>query len=242
MSEAAATTTSAAWLHGWLESHPTPPQMWVPARFTRNHPVADLRRCKLIDPMRDVVEVERIRTLNKAATLCLLGTHVDADILERCLDEYLRHDSERWLDETADRLRAHKPGGVRALEQLRSAPSRIRGVAESWLERVVANLIALPWMPPIVLQHPITVDARTFRIDVACPELMLGVEAHSRTFHWGQGKEDADNVRDLLIGSLGWKLLYVTFSQLRQPDEFVRLFTASARARASQLGVALPAA
>ena len=239
---AAATTTSAAWLHGWIDTPPTPPQMWVPSMNGRNHPVADLRRCTRIDPRHDLTEIDHITTLNKAATLCLLGPHVSDEVLERCLDDYLRTESERWLDETAERLRGHKPGGVRALERIRNDPRRAVGVTDSWMERVVAKLVALPWMPPIELQHPVAVDGRHFRLDIACPELMLGVEAHGRSFHWGVGKEDADNVRDLLIGSVGWKLLYVTFSQLQQPDEFVRLFEATARARAAQLDVHLPAA
>ena len=187
---AAATTTSAAWLHGWLDTPPIPPQMWVPSMNGRNHPVADLRRCSRIDPRHDLTEVDHIT----------------------------------------------------ALERIRNNPRRVAGVTDSWMERVAAKLVALPWMPPIELQHPVAVDGRHFRLDIACPELMLGVEAHGRTFHWGAGKEDADNVRDLIIGSVGWKLLYVTFSQLQRPDEFVRLFSATARAGAAQLDVHLPAA
>lgn len=239
---AAATTTSAAWLHGWLGAAPTPPQLWVPSANGRNHPVADLRRWKMLDPEKDITTVDHIPSLNKATTLCSLGPHVDESILERCLDHYMRTESSRWLDETMERLGSHKPGGVRALERVRNDPKRATGVTDSWLERVAAKLISRSWMPPIVLQHPVVVDRRTFRVDIACPDLLLGVEAHGRTFHWGAGKEDADNVRDLLIGSVGWKLLYVTFSQLQRPDEFVRLFEATARARASQLDVHLPAA
>ena len=129
-----------------------------------------------------------------------------------------------------------------ALERIRNDPRRAAGVTDSWMERVVAKLVALPWMPPIELQHQVTVDGRHFRLNIACPELMLGVEAHGRSFHRGAGKEDADNVRDLLIGSVGWKLLYVTFSQLQHPDEFVRVFSAIAKTRAAQLDVRLPAA
>lgn len=239
---AAATTTSAAWLHGWLHEAPAPPQLWVPSRHTRNHPVADLRRCSRIDPRHDITSVDHVATLNKAATLCLLGPHVSERALEHCLDEYMRTESERWLVQTMERLRAHKPGGIRALERLRYDPARIAGVTDSWLERVASRLMALPWLPRLVLQHPVTVEGRRFRIDIACPELLLGVEAHGRTFHWGAGKEDADNVRDLMIGTVGWKLLYVTTSQLRRPEEFVRLFEATARTRAAQLHFELPAA
>jgi very-short-patch-repair endonuclease len=211
----------------------------LPRRNGGTHGVADLLRWARIDPDIDITTVDHIATLNKAATLCSLGPHVDALTLERCLDDFLRTDSSRWLDDAMKRLGSRKPGGVKALEEIRDHPKRAAGVTDSWMERVTAQLIAVPWLPPIVLQHPVEVDGRRFRIDIACPELLLGVEAHGRSFHWGAGKEDADNVRDLHIGTQGWQLLYITFSQLRQPDHFVRLFAATARARATQLGVAL---
>jgi len=118
-------------------------------------------------------------------------------------------------------------------------PRRVAGVTDSWMERVVSQLVAMEWMPPIVLQHELQVEGRRFRIDIACPDLKLGIEAHSRTFHFGPTKEEADNVRDLLIASVGWVLTYVTYFQLAQPEEFVRLFSLNARARAAQLGVTL---
>lgn len=118
-------------------------------------------------------------------------------------------------------------------------PSRVRGVTDSWMERVLAQVVATPWMPAVVLQQPILVGERTYRLDIAVPDLMLGIEAHSRSFHWGPGKEDADNVRDLAISGAGWQLLYVTWSQLHDPDGFVESLRMIATARATQLGVRL---
>ena len=238
---AAATTTSAAWLHGWLPAAGRPPQLWVPSANSRNHPVADLRRCRLVEPSLDLTVVGHIPCLNKAATLCLLGAAIDAVELERCLDEFLRTESERWLDETVERLRGARSGSVSALQRVRSDPRRVHGIAESWFERVLSRLVRLPWIPPIELQHEIVVDGVRHRIDVACPDLKLGVEAHSRSFHWGPGTEDADNVRDLRLAAAGWELLYVTWSQLRDPTSFVDLFADAARARAEQLGIDLAA-
>ncbi len=165
--------------------------------------MADLRRWARIEPKRDITVVDHIPTLSKAATLCSLGPYVDELTLERCLDEFLRTESVRWL------------------------------------ERVVAKLVALPWLPPIVLQHPVTVDGRSYRIDTACPELMLGIEAHSRSFHSGRGKEDADNVRDLHLGTAGWEVLYVTHAQTKDPEAFIELFSKIAATRAEQLGLRL---
>lgn len=87
---------------------------------------------------------------------------------------------------------------------------------------MVAELIARNDLPPIELQYPIEVDGRRFRIDIAMPSVRLGIEAHSRTFHWGPDKADADNRRDLLVSSSGWQLLYVTWSQVADPDGFLK--------------------
>lgn len=237
----AATTTTAAWLHGWLDQPPIP-QLWFPRPESRNHPVADLRRWARIDPARDLTSVDQIPTLTKAATLCSLGPVVDRLTLERCLDEFLRTSSEKWLSETMHRLGSRKPGGVAALERLLADPKRVAGVTDSWFERVVTGLVALPWLPPIELQHEVATSRGRYRLDIACPDLLLGVEAHSRTFHFGPRAQDADNIRDLHLTAEGWQLLYVTWAQVQRPTSFVELFASAARRRAELLGVDLPAA
>ena len=122
--QAAATTTSAGWLHGWLDSAPDLPQLWVPSTRTQNHPTAELRRWKQIDPGVDCTTVSGIRTLNRAATLCSLGPHVPIGTLTRCLDKFLRTDSMRWLEQTMQRLASRKPCGVAALRSILEDPAR----------------------------------------------------------------------------------------------------------------------
>ena len=231
----AAGFTSAAALHGWIERPPSIPQVWAPTKSKNLIAGIETMRAAKIDPDRDITNVAGVRTLNAAATLCLLGTTERKTVVERCLDEFLRSHSERWLHDTLARLMTNRPAGPAVLALIISDQRRVRGITDSWLERVLAKLVALDWLPPMVLQHPIEVGDRRFRIDIACPELKLGIEAHSRTYHFGRGKEDADNVRDLLVSSQGWQLLYVTHSQLLQPDQFVRQFEAAARARAIQM-------
>lgn len=234
----AATLESAVWLHGWMESAPPTAQVWAPPN-RRSAALATTFRAAQVEPLTDIVLVDGIRTLNKAATLCLLGTVAHPTVVERCLDAFLLTESEGWLNQTLLRFDARKPKGPQVLRDILASPHRTRGVAESWMERVTTKLISLPWMPELVLQHPVEVRGRRFRIDIACPDLKLGIEAHSRTYHFGPSKEDADNVRDLLLASAGWDIVYVTYSQLRRPSEFTRLFAQMAKARARQLGVSL---
>ncbi len=231
---------SAAWLHGWMDA-PERPTVWVPARRRNGHARADLRWWNAIDPARDTTLIDRIPTLNAAATLCSLGPHVERETLERCLDEFLRSHSQRWLVDTMDRLGTGKPGGVATLRAVLDDPRRVGGVTDSWFERLVAKLLTQAALPPLVLQHEVVAHGRHYRIDIACPELRLGIEAHNRTFHWGTAATQADNARDLDLVAAGWQLLYVTWAQVNDPDTLVDRFVSAAQARAELFGVECPA-
>ena len=241
MPGAAASLTSAAWLHGWVEHPPPKPQLWVVPTSRARLEAAAAHRFKRIDAARDVTEVGHIAALNKAATICLLGAVSQVEVLERCVDEFLRTESQRWLEETMKRLYTPKTPGPHALRRLLEDPKRVAGIPESIMERTTAKLLALDELPPLVLQHQLEVEGRCFRLDIACPELKLGVEYHSRQHHWGPTKGDADNNRDLLLATLGWEVIYVTHSMIRDPAGLARRFRQTAQTRAPQLGVKLPA-
>lgn len=231
---------SAAWLHGWIDAAPAIPQVWVTPGLSARVNQAQVHRLSNVSSGTDVCITNNVRCLNKAATLCVLGSVAPKSIVERCLEEFLRTESESWLDGTFARLWTPSAKGARVLAEIRDDPKRVQGVADSFLERVISGLVAQPGLPEVVLQHPVSVDGRNFRIDIACPELMLGIEVHSRTYHFGRDKEDADNVRDLLIGAAGWELIYVTYAQSKNPQEFVRQYRKLAVTRAKQLGITLP--
>ncbi len=234
-SDAAAMGPSAAWLHGWLSEPPPEVTLWAPPGGVSSIPGTRLRRLASIDPRRDVVEIDGIRCMNKAATLCLFGDRARRPLVERCLDEFLRTESTTWLDRTLDRLTIPGVSGPRVLIDVMCDPKRVRGATDSWMERVVAQLLANPESPPLSLQHAIEVNGRRRRVDLAIPSIKLGIEAHSRTFHWGPSKENADNVRDLEIATAGWQLLYVTWAQIHDPDRFVKLVMRTIRVRHGQL-------
>jgi very-short-patch-repair endonuclease len=177
--------------------------------------------------------VDHIPVLNPAATLCLLGRVAPVIEVERCLDEFTRSHSMTWLHQTHKRLNTGNCRGAARLSTILSDPKRVDGVTESWFERLVADLLNHGDLPPIELQYPIEIDGpgREFRIDIAFPSIQLGIEAHSRSFHWGPDKADADNRRDLLVSSAGWQLLYVTWSQVKDRDRFVAEVAQAVRAR-----------
>jgi very-short-patch-repair endonuclease len=232
---AAACHHSAGWLHGWYDHPPETSHLWVPARGRRAADRVRLHVAHGVCLHQDVTEANGIRTLGPAATLCLIGRVASDAEVERCLDAFLLIHSERWLTRTLDRLWRPNCAGPAALVRALSHPSRDRGRVESAMERVTARLLAAADLPPIELQHHIRAGGRSFRIDLAMPSIKLGVESHGRQFHWGRGVEEADNERDLMLASAGWSLLYVTWSQLQEPDRFVTAVQKAAAARSLQL-------
>lgn len=237
--DSAASLESAAWLHGWIDRAPAQPQLWVGRTKRVLLDGASVSRFDRIEAD-DLIVVDNVRTLNKAATLCLMGAVCPSEVLEHCVDEFLRTESAGWLDGTLERLYTPKAPGPHALRRILEDPRRVSGVAESVMERTTAQLLASDDLPPLELQFPLEVEGRRFRLDVACPELKLGIEYHSRQHHWGREKAEADDLRDLLISTLGWEVIYVTHSMVRNPDLLIRHFRQTAHTRAHQLGVTLP--
>jgi hypothetical protein len=115
-------------------------------------------------------------------------------------------------------------------------------VPDTWFERLVERCLAIPGLPRWVRQHRV-VDAYGAvigRLDLACPDLLFGIEAHSREFHFGQGPEPMDQRRENRCASLGWQITYVGWYDTEDPAVVANTIEAIARRRATLLGVPLP--
>ncbi|MEZ5229744.1 MAG: type IV toxin-antitoxin system AbiEi family antitoxin domain-containing protein [Acidimicrobiales bacterium] len=221
---------SAAALHGLIPEHPPTPSIWLPSKAKTSVSGIDIRRSAAIDPARDVTAVDGLPVVSRAAAVCQLGWD-SPHLVERAVDEFSRTSSMAWLRETADRHRAAGSRGVAALDRVLNDPRRADGVTDSWFERVIERLLRHRDLPPIELQYEVVVDGHVYRIDVAIPNVLIGIEGHSQTFHWGPKVVDADNVRDIHLGSVGWRMFYVTWWQAHHPDRFVDHIVAAARFR-----------
>jgi hypothetical protein len=191
------------------------------------HEVADL------DPS-DVLAVRGIRCTGLARTLCDLGSVVEPSAVERALDDARRRGvSLRWLEETATRL--HRPGqrGTGMLLRLVAEARKTPAVRGSWFERLVEDCLQSPELPPLVRQHEVRDDDGQLVgvLDLAFPSIRLGVEAHSRQFHFGRAAEQRDEDRDHRLASCGWEVLYVGWQDTRHPDELLGVVVGAARYR-----------
>jgi len=70
------------------------------------------------------------------------------------------------------------------------------------------------------------------RTDGAYPGIRLGIEAHSRKFHFGLDPEQRDEDRDLRVAAAGWELLYLGHQHTKRPEQVASVVVAAVRERA----------
>jgi hypothetical protein len=195
------------------------------------HHVASLGRA-------DVITIDGIRSTGLARTLADLGAVVDPLQVRRALTAARRRGTSlRWIQLTADRLHRPGPSGAAVLlRQLATIPYEGR-VPDSWFEELLALCLNDPGLPPIVPQHPIRnasgrIVATT---DIGIPSVRLGLEAHSRRFHFGPDAEPLDEQRDMAAAVCGWDLQYLGWYATRRPAEVVAVVKQIVAARRLEL-------
>jgi hypothetical protein len=186
-------------------------------------------------PPQDVVVVDGLPATGVARTLADLGSVTSTDAVLAALDSARRTGvSTRWLRQTARRLaRPGQHGPHLLLDLLDMAGGDT--VPESWLERLVERLLAVPGMPPLVRQHVVRDPRGRFvaRVDLAIPSIRLAIEAHSRRFHFGDAAGRRDEDRDLRLSAAGWAALYVGYQHTRRAADVVPLVVDAVVARMS---------
>jgi hypothetical protein len=191
----------------------------------------------------DLTHVDGIPCTSLARSVVDVCGVVDADLALRAVDDFeRRRASLNWLRLTAERI--HRPGQAGTATVFHLLDQRQRGgrVPDSWFERLVHRCIAMPGLPPWVRQHEV-VDQEgrvVARLDLACPDLLLGIEANSREFHFGQRPESMDQRRENRCTTLGWQISYVGWYDTEDPAIVAKTIEAIARRRATLLGIRIP--
>jgi hypothetical protein len=210
---------TAGALHGLEGFQPGPVELSIQGSGSSTDRSVRLHRVAALEPA-DRFEVEGLAVTGLARTLADLGSVVgDADVLRALDDARRRGVSLRWLRSTAERL--HRPGqrGTGTLLRLLDGAEQEAVAPDSWLERLVEAIIAVPGLPRFERQHVIRDPLGRFvaRTDGAFPAIRLGIEAHSRRFHFGAAPEARDEDRDLRVAAAGWELLYLGWQHTKRP-------------------------
>jgi predicted transcriptional regulator of viral defense system len=239
---AVASHRAAAVLHGLDGFQAGPIEVSVTASCRLSLANTVVHHVQSLEPP-DVTTIDGIPVTGLARTLCDLGSVVGADLVERALDDARRRfASLRWLRETA--LRLHRPGqsGTKRLLVLLDALDGQGSVRGSWFEKLVEECLRSPKLPPLVRQHRVY-DRRgrlAGILDAAFPAIRLGVEAHSRQFHFGRAAEHRDEDRDHRLSRIGWHVLYVGWQSTKHPSDLLELVIDTARHRPTLLAAPEP--
>jgi hypothetical protein len=181
-----------------------------------------LHQTAALDPC-DLVSIDGIPCTGLARTLADLGAVCSDDELWRALISARRRYrlSPRWLSQTALRLERRGRTGGRAIRRalVRWADEGV--LSESWLEELMVRLVESPGLPTLVRQHVVTDSHGSLvaRLDAAMPEIKLGLEGHSRQFHFGPINEAHDEDRDLRLATEGFEVLYLGWYATQRPAE-----------------------
>jgi hypothetical protein len=199
---------------------------------------ATIHHVDRLEPELDVVVLRGIPTTGLARTLADLGSVCATREVSRALTDARRRGSSiQWIRQTAQRCHRRGQAGPGRLLRLLDAIPHEGGVPESWFEELLAECLADPAIPPVIAQYPILDRQGAFvaRVDLAIPSVRLGIEAHSRRFHFGPDAEPLDEQRDLAVAAVGWELLYLGWHAAKRPSEVRAIIRRVVEARKSAL-------
>jgi len=173
----------------------------------------------------DSATIAGIRTTSATRTLVDVAAGGDAERLELALEDALRRRLTslprlRWaLSVEGGRGRP----GARLLRGLVDRVESYKRVTESGFEARLQQLLRRADLPPPRRQFQIRDGGRfVARADFAFPESRLVIEAVSYRWHSGRNAWTRDQTRLNAVVALGWRVMNVTWEDLRdRPDETV---------------------
>lgn len=212
---AVASHLSASWLLGLVESSPGLPNVTRPRSTSaaidglRVHRTDDL-------PRSDTVTIEGIRCTSAIRTCIDMGARIGVAELERLI-ERARHRRLVHPDPLIARFLQLASRGRDGIATTRAALQRLDPdlePAESDLETLLLQILREHGLPAPVRQHPVVIDGRSFRIDMAYPELRLAIESDGFTHHGDRSAFESDRERQNLLMLAGWSVLRFTWRQI----------------------------
>ncbi|HMG44443.1 MAG TPA: type IV toxin-antitoxin system AbiEi family antitoxin domain-containing protein [Acidimicrobiales bacterium] len=146
-------------------------------------------------------------------TLLDLGAVVGFRRVELALDDARRRRLVTW-DTLLDTLVLHARRGRDGVGTLRAILDEHFGevvVTDSGFERLVISVLRDAGLPTPVLQHEVRVAGRTYRLDLAYPDLRVAIELDG-SVHLRRDVWEADHVRQNALILAGWTLLRFTWA------------------------------
>lgn len=152
-----------------------------------------------------------------ARTLCDLTSCCGLGAVSRALNDALRRDLttlkriERVFLDLANKGRRRSTFMRLLLEE------RLPGFdpGESEQEAKIVRWLVGAGLPRPVQQHRVQVGSRRYRLDLAYPEQLIGIEYDGWDAHRSRTAFDTDRARDIELEDAGWRILHFTSKSTR---------------------------
>ena len=217
-----------AWGAGAVISHAAAAALWMFPAFPRGvapeltvarglvRQYAEKVHRPMSLPAADRTQVDGIPVTTPARTLLDIAAVYPIAIVEDALDDALRRKlvtvrRMQW------RLREWKTAtpGRRIIAKLLAERSACRSVPQSVFETRLLRELRRARLPLPVVQHEVRTAGGRFVLDLAYVEQKVGIEADGYRWHSSRRAWDSDRSRTNALQLLGWTLVRVTWSQLR---------------------------
>jgi hypothetical protein len=179
-----------------------------------------------------VTEVAGVPTLTVGATLALLAPSVGIGPTARALDSALRQGVPAdELKDAATAWRKRGRAGPPALLMLLGERVE-RRLPRSWFQRLAAAVLARVGIR-LVDEFPVRDEHGVLlaELDLADPGRQVGVECQSWRWHATPAAQHHDARRRGILRQLGWEVVDVWWSDLRQPERVIAELTYLLRSR-----------
>lgn len=242
------TILAAAWAHGpdAVASHRAAAFIWNLLGYTRprtdttvptgrSQPTAGSVRTSLWLPASHITERHEIPVTRVARTIFDLAGIERIERMKLIIDDSLsRHlCTQKQLDNVFFALARRGRRGTAAMRELLEelGPGYVAPASE--LERAARRLFAQQGIPTPTFELHLGDDDLIGRVDCTWREARLVVELDSERFHGSKLARERDRLRDNQLVAAGWRVIRVTWEDLRdRPDEVVaQILAALAAAR-----------
>ncbi len=216
---------------GAFASHTTAARLWAFADFGPTDAVevtTPSRRRRRIEGVivhdtqvlgrRHVATHRGLPVSSPARTLCDLTWRSSPRVVERALDDALRRKITTLRATRATYLDLAGPGRRRCTVMRALLDERIPGFdpGGSPKERGLVEWIIGAGLPAPVSQHRVRVGRRSFRLDLAYPDLRIGIEYDGWDAHRTRSTFATDRARQNELEVRGWLVLRFTASSTRE--------------------------
>ncbi len=166
------------------------------------------------------VEVEMVAglpTTTVPRTLCDLGLVLPPCEVERAVDHAIALGKTRLDDLLAVRARVGEHGrtGVGTVDLATADLPASVDLAESGPELRLLRLIAASSLPAPVQQHPVRVNGRSYRLDLAYPEVRVAIEYDGEDWHHTPAQLSRDRARQGDLEADGWRVVRLRWADLQ---------------------------